>query len=172
MKIGKIAAGVMAIALVAGVARNARAQAKTLEAEQSDEDLHDAEAAAKRHRAELMKIPHVRVVTGEVDGQNEAAILVEVDEQKNIDAVTRQLPSQIEGFPVEVDESEGAVVESTSASVRHLRRRRRSTVRATTCTPCSIRRRPRPTLTRRSDLSIWNRGVRRIQLDCNSWHSL
>ena len=109
MKLGKIAAGVMAIALVAGVARNARAQAKTLEAEQSDEDLHDAEAAAKRHRAELMKIPHVRVVTGEVDGQNEAAILVEVDEQKNIDAVTRQLPSQIEGFPVEVDESEGAV---------------------------------------------------------------
>ena len=109
MKLGKIAAGVVAIALVAGVARNARAQAKTLEAEQSDEDLHDAEAAAKRHRAELMKIPHVRVVTGEVDGQNEAAILVEVDEQKNIDAVTRQLPSQIEGFPVEVDESEGAV---------------------------------------------------------------
>jgi hypothetical protein len=109
MKIGKIAAGVIAIALLAGVARNARAQAKTLEAEQSDEDLHDAEAAARRHRAELMKIPHVRVVTGEVDGQNEAAILVEVDEQKNVDAVTRQLPSQIEGFPVEVDESEGAV---------------------------------------------------------------
>ncbi len=109
MKLGKIAAGVMAIALVAGVARNARAQAKTLEAEQSDEDLHDAEAAAKRHRSELMKIPHVRVVTGEVDGQNEAAILVEVDEQKNIDAVTRQLPSQIEGFPVEVDESDEAV---------------------------------------------------------------
>lgn len=111
MKLGKIVAGVMAIALVTGVARNARAQAKTLEAEQSDEDLHDAEAAAKRHRAELMKIPHVRVVTGEVDGQNEAAILVEVDEQKNIDAVTRQLPSQIEGFPVEVDESEGSAVE-------------------------------------------------------------
>jgi len=109
MKIRKIAVGVLAIALIAGVARNARAQAKTLEAEQADEDLHDAEAAARQHRAELMKIPHVRVVTGEVDGQNEAAILVEVDEQKNVDAVTRQLPSQIEGFPVEVDESEGAV---------------------------------------------------------------
>ena len=129
MKLGKIAAGVMAIALVAGVARNARAQAKTLEAEQSDEDLHDAEAAAKRHRAELMKIPHVRVVTGEVDGQNEAAILVEVDEQKNIDAVTRQLPSQIEGFPVEVDESDGAAVEGDfSVGVQRSRRRlRRST---------------------------------------------
>ena len=109
MKIGKIAAVVMAIALVAGVARYARAQAQTLEAERAAEDLQDAEAAAKRHRAELMKIPHVRVVTGEVDGQNDAAILVEVDEQKNVDGVTRQLPSQIEGFPVEVDESEGAV---------------------------------------------------------------
>jgi len=117
MKLGKIAAGVMAIALVACVARNARAQAKTLEAEQSDEDLHDAEAAAKRHRAELMKIPHVRVVTGEVDGQGDAAILVEVDEQKNVDAVTRQLPSQIEGFPVEVDEGESAEVDLSNSGV-------------------------------------------------------
>jgi hypothetical protein len=113
MKIGKIAAVVMAIALVAGVARNARAQAQTLEAERAAEDLQDAEAAAKRHRAELMKIPHVRVVTGEVDGQGDAAILVEVDEQKNVDGVTRQLPSQIEGFPVEVDEGDGAEVESS-----------------------------------------------------------
>ncbi len=64
--------------------------------------MRDAEAVSKRHRAELMKIPHVTYVTGEVDGQNEAAILVEVDDQKNVDAVTRQVPSQIEGFPVEV----------------------------------------------------------------------
>jgi hypothetical protein len=113
MKIGKITAVVMAIALVACVARNARAQAQTLEAERAAEDLHDAEAAAKRHRAELMKIPHVRVVTGEVDGQGDAAILVEVDEQKNVDGVTRQLPSQVEGFPVEVDEGDGAEVESS-----------------------------------------------------------
>ena len=54
-----------------------------------------------------MKIPHVRVVTGELDGQNEAAILIEVDDQKNVDSVTRQLPSKIEGFPVEVDEGPG-----------------------------------------------------------------
>jgi hypothetical protein len=111
MKLGKIAACVMALALAACVARNARAQAQTLDAEHAAEDLHDAEAAAKRHRAELMKIPHVRVVTGEVDGQNDAAILVEVDEQKNVDGVTRQLPSQIEGFPVEVDENDGDAVE-------------------------------------------------------------
>ncbi len=65
--------------------------------------MRDAEAVGKRHSAELMKIPHVRVVTGELDGRNEAAILIEVDDQKNVDAVTRQLPSKIEGFPVEVD---------------------------------------------------------------------
>ncbi|MGH7924097.1 MAG: hypothetical protein ACREQH_05835 [Candidatus Binatus sp.] len=105
MKLGKIAWVAIAIALVACAAPDLNAQ--TLAQEQTAEDLHDAEAAAKRHRAELMKIPHVRVVTGEIDGQHEAAILVEVDDQKNIDAVTRQLPSKIEGFPVEVDESEG-----------------------------------------------------------------
>src|SRR5271169_2031387 len=106
MKVQKIAAPLIAIAIVACLVRSARAQ--TPDQEQATQDLQDAEAAAKRHRAELMKIPHVRVVTGEVDGQNDAAILVEVDEQKNVDGVTRQLPSQIEGFPVEVDESAGA----------------------------------------------------------------
>ena len=92
----------IAIALVAGVVRNARAE--TLEQEQAALDLRDAEAAGKRHSTELMKIPHVQAVTGELDGRNEAAILIEVDDQKNVDAVTRQLPSKIEGFPVEVDE--------------------------------------------------------------------
>jgi hypothetical protein len=87
------------LALVASVAR-----AETVEQEQAALDLRDAEAAGKRHRAELMKIPHVTVVTGELDGRNEAAILVEVDDQKNVDAVMRQLPSRIEGFPVDVDE--------------------------------------------------------------------
>jgi hypothetical protein len=103
MKNGKIAAGLIAIALVACFVRNARAE--TPEQEQAAQDLRDAEAVSKRHRAELMKIPHVRVVTGEVDGRNEAAILIEVDDQKNIDSVMRQVPSKLEGFPVEVDES-------------------------------------------------------------------
>ena len=102
MKIGKIAAGLIVIALVACFARNARAL--TPEQEQAAQDLRDAEAVSKRHRAELMKIPHVRVVTGEVDGRNEAAILIEVDDQKNVDSVMRQVPSKLEGFPVEVDE--------------------------------------------------------------------
>jgi hypothetical protein len=105
MKIGMIAGTLIAMALVTCVARNARAG--TPEQEQAAQDLRDAEAVCKRHRAELMKIPHVRVVTGEVDGQNEAAILVEVDNQKNIDSVMRQVPSKLEGFPVEVDEGQG-----------------------------------------------------------------
>ena len=91
----------IAVALAAGIARSAKAQ--TLEEDRAAEDLRDAASAGKRHRAELMKIPHVRIVTGEIDSQNDAAILVQVDDPKNVDAVTRQLPSKIEGFPVEVD---------------------------------------------------------------------
>lgn len=113
VKIRRIAGALIAMVLVANVVRNASAQ--TPDQEQAKEDLHDAEAVCRRHRAELMKIPHVRVVTGEVDGQNEAAILVEVDDQKNIDEVTREVPSQIEGFPVEVDEDDS--VESTQGSI-------------------------------------------------------
>jgi hypothetical protein len=103
VKVGKIAAALIVMALVACVVREARAL--TPEQEQAAQDLRDAEAVSKRHRAELMKIPHVTVVTGEVDSQNEAAILVEVDDQKNLDSVMRQVPSKLEGFPVEVDES-------------------------------------------------------------------
>ena len=71
------------------------------------QDFFEAKEVCKRHRAELMKIQHVRVVTGEIDQQNEAAILVEVDDPKNVDSVMREVPSQIEGFPVEVDEGQG-----------------------------------------------------------------
>jgi hypothetical protein len=72
--------------------------------ENAETDLKQADAVAKRHRDELMKIPHVRVVTGEVDARSDAAILVEIDDQKNYDSVARQVPSQIEGFPVEIEE--------------------------------------------------------------------
>jgi hypothetical protein len=106
MKIDKFAAALIALALAAGVARHAQAQ--TLSDEHAAEDLREAEAAGKRHRAELMKIPHVRVVTGELDSRHDAAILIEVDDQKFADQVTRQLPSKIEGFPVEVDEQDQA----------------------------------------------------------------
>jgi hypothetical protein len=99
----KIAAAFITLVVVAGFARSAKAQ--TPDQQRTAQELHDAEAVSKRHRAELMKVPHVRVVTGEVDGRSEAAILVEVDDQKNVDAVMRQLPSKIEGFPVDVDEA-------------------------------------------------------------------
>lgn len=81
-----------------------QAEAQAPEEERTAEDLRDANAVSRRHRAELMKIPHVKVVTGEVNSRNEAAILIEVDSQKNVDEVMRKAPSQIEGFPVEVDE--------------------------------------------------------------------
>jgi hypothetical protein len=104
--------GLIAIALVACVVRNARAQ--TLEQEDAAQDLRDAEAVGKRHSAELMKIPHVQAVTGELDGRNEPAILIEVDDQKNIDTVMRQVPSRLEGFPVEVDENAPEIVKGGS----------------------------------------------------------
>jgi len=101
VKSGRIALTFLAFALFVSIARCARAQ--TPEQEQAAQDLRDARSAAERHRAELMKIPHVTLVTGEVDSRNEAAILIEVDKQKNVDEVMRKAPSQIEGFPVEVD---------------------------------------------------------------------
>jgi hypothetical protein len=101
VKVGKIAAAVIASLMVALIALYARAQ--TPQQEQAAQDMRDARSVAERHRAELMKIPHVKLVTGEVDSRNEAAILIEVDKQKNVDEVMRKAPSQIEGFPVEVD---------------------------------------------------------------------
>ena len=88
--------------MVVLIAWSARAQ--TPQQERASQDMRDARSVAERHRAELMKIPHVKLVTGEVDSRNEAAILIEVDEQKNVDEVMRKAPSRIEGFPVEVEE--------------------------------------------------------------------
>jgi hypothetical protein len=104
VKVGKIAAVFSALVVLFAVsAQYAKAQAP--EEERAGEDLREANAVSKRHRAELMKIPHVKVVTGEVNSRNEAAILIEVDSQKNVDEVMRSAPSQIEGYPVEVDEA-------------------------------------------------------------------
>ena len=100
MKIGKIGACLIALALMAGIARNAKAQDE--ESEIAVGDLQDAEAVCQKHRAELMKIPHVRVVTAEIDPRKDAVILVMVDDPGNADEVTRKLPSRLEGFPVEV----------------------------------------------------------------------
>lgn len=101
MNSGRIAAAFIASLMVVLIAWCARAQ--TPQQEQAAQDMRDARSVAERHRAELMKIPHVKLVTGEVDSRNEAAILIEVDSQKNVDEVMRKAPSRIEGFPVEVD---------------------------------------------------------------------
>ena len=105
MKLGRIAAAFIVSLLVAAIAWNAGAQAPADEGETeaAQQDLRDANAVCRKHRAELMKIPHVRVVTTEVDAHKDAVILVEVDDSEKVDEVTRKLPSRIEGYPVEVE---------------------------------------------------------------------
>src|ERR1700686_2859194 len=111
MKIREVVASIAILAMVAGTALEARAQAemtvKSATAQPADEqDAHEmqqAEEVSKRHTAELLKIHHVRKVVAERNAQKEIAILVQVDDPKNIEEVTNKLPSQIEGFPVDVD---------------------------------------------------------------------
>ena len=111
VKIREVAAVIAILALVVGTAPKARAQVemKPLGATgqpADDQDVHEmqqAEEVSKRHAAELLKIHHVRKVVAERNAQKEIAILVQVDDPKNIDEVTSKLPSQIEGFPVDVD---------------------------------------------------------------------
>ena len=111
MKIRAVVAVVATLAIVAGTALEVRAQAdvtvKNAAGQPADEqDVHEMQAAeevSKRHTAELLKIHHVRKVVAEHNAQKEIAILVQVDDPKNIDEVTNKLPSQIEGFPVDVD---------------------------------------------------------------------
>ena len=89
------------MALVAGLALAAWAQIAS--EEDMREDSRRSKAVCKRHRKELMKTPHVKEVTSEVDGIKGASVLVEVDDPKSVDEVTRKMPSTLEGFPVEVD---------------------------------------------------------------------
>jgi hypothetical protein len=122
MTIRNVAAVVATLAIVAGTAQKARAQVqmKPLGASgqpADDQDVHEmqqAEEVSKRHTAELLKIHHVRKVVAERNGQKEIAILVQVDDPKNIEEVTNKLPSQIEGFPVDIDASFSATAGAAS----------------------------------------------------------
>jgi hypothetical protein len=109
MRIFKIASALLlSIVLTTGFARVARAQVPPVppqDPQQMALDLKKAGEAADRHRADLMKIPHVTGVVAETNNENEAGLLVEIDNPENTDDVTRGLPSQIEGFPVQVDVS-------------------------------------------------------------------
>src|ERR1700730_16284708 len=110
MKIRNVAAVIATLAIVAGTASKVRAQVqmKPLGASgqpADDQDVHEmqqAEEVSKRHTAELLKIHHVRKVVAERNGQ------------KNIEEVTNQLPSQIEGFPVDIDASFSATAGAAS----------------------------------------------------------
>jgi hypothetical protein len=111
MKIRNVAAVIATLALVVGTVPKARAQLQTKPLggagqpvdEQDAHEMQQAEEVSKRHTAELLKIHHVRKVVAERNAQKEIAILVQVDDPKYLEEVTNKLPSQIEGFPVDVD---------------------------------------------------------------------
>ena len=83
--------------LFAPIARNATALPT------DPEEYNEAASVAQHHRAVLMKIPHVKNVNAAWDAQGEVFIVVDVDVKANVDDVERQVPSQFEGFPVEVE---------------------------------------------------------------------
>jgi hypothetical protein len=108
MRILKIASAMLlATALTAGYARVAWAQHPPEDPQQLALDMKKAGEVADRHRADLMKIPHVTGVIAETNNDNEAGLLVEIDDPETTDDVSRGLPSQIEGFPVQVDVAVG-----------------------------------------------------------------
>ena len=75
-------------------------------AAQSDDLNPDAEQIAqvrKEHLAELMKIPHVIGVATELSDSGEVILDVEVDKPEYVTDVEREAPSEIDGFPVDVD---------------------------------------------------------------------
>jgi hypothetical protein len=111
LKIRAVVAMIATLAMVVGIALEVRAQSDMIPKisagqpadEQDAHEMQQAEEISKRHTAELLKIHHVRKVVAERNAQKEIAILVQVDDPKYIDEVTNKLPSQIEGFPVDVD---------------------------------------------------------------------
>ncbi len=75
-------------------------------AAQSDELHPDAVEIAqvrKEHLAELMKIPHVVGVATELNNIGEVVLDVEVDKPEYVTDVEREAPSEVDGFPVDVD---------------------------------------------------------------------
>jgi hypothetical protein len=96
VKIGGIAAAMIALALFC-VARVALALPS------DPEEYNQAAAVAQRHRADLMKIPHVKSVDAAWNTAGEVFISVDVDDQANLSEVERKVPSQLEGFWVEIE---------------------------------------------------------------------
>ncbi len=65
-------------------------------------ELQAIDAAIQRHEAELLRIPHVVRVSISDSGDN--AIQIEVTHEADIAKVESQVPSKLDGFPVEVIE--------------------------------------------------------------------
>ena len=66
------------------------------------EEYNRAVAVAQRHRSDLMKIPHVKEVRAAWDTDGEVFISVDVDNPANLTEVERKVPSQLEGFWVQI----------------------------------------------------------------------
>jgi hypothetical protein len=84
------------------------------DADEAESDKADAVVA--RHAKEIKKIPHVEDVDTDEKENGETMITVTVDKKENVDGVTRQVPSKIEGFAVDViaeeNDGPGAVLNS------------------------------------------------------------
>ena len=65
-------------------------------------ELKGIDAAIQNHDAELLRIPHV--VRLSISDFSENTIQVEVAHEADIQKVERSIPSQLDGFPVEVIE--------------------------------------------------------------------
>jgi hypothetical protein len=79
-------------------------------AAQSDDDQNpyadDAQQVAqvrKQHLTELMKVPHVRGVATVLNARGEIVLAVEVDNPDHLDEVSSEIPSTLDGFPVDVE---------------------------------------------------------------------
>jgi hypothetical protein len=71
-------------------------------------DAKQVAAVRREHLAELMKIPHVVGVATELTDDGDVVLDLEVDKAENVTDVERRAPSEVDGFPVDVDVVEHA----------------------------------------------------------------
>lgn len=94
---------IVAIALAMAIGGFAAAQSDDL-----NPDAKQVAVVRQEHLAELMKIPHVVGVATELSDDGEVVLDLEVDKAENVTDVERKAPSEVDGFPVDVDVVEHA----------------------------------------------------------------
>jgi hypothetical protein len=94
---------IVAIALAMRTAGMAAAQSDDL-----NPDAKQVAVVRQEHLAELMKIPHVVGVATELSDDGDVVLDLEVDKAENVTDVEREAPSEVDGFPVDVDVVEHA----------------------------------------------------------------